>query len=112
MKKVFAYLMTLMFVLSIFSCGPTKKLLVNEYDNQMVNAFEGYYTEYQLDSICRVDSISRDFNSWIFLPLRDDETQQDVSQYMYIKSLGEYECIYRVQIMGDGTYKITKRITK
>lgn len=104
--------MLLVFILSIFACNPTRRLFTTEYDNQMVNAFEDYYTEYQLDSICNADSISRDFSNWIYLPLRDDESQEDVSQYMYIKSLGEYECIYRLQIMSDGTYKITKRITK
>ena len=77
----------------------------------MINSFDGYYTSYQLDSICVADTLEP-LNQWYMIPLRDDETKQNVSQYLYIKSLGQYESIYRVQIINDSTYKITKRITK
>ena len=40
------------------------------------------------------------------------ETKENVSQYMFIKSLGEHESIYRVQKIDKDLYKITKRITQ
>lgn len=108
--KHFFIFITLCF---LFSCGTVKRsFLTNEYDNHMYNLFEGYFTEYQLDSICRVDMIERDISKWYVIPLYDYETKENVSQYMYIMSLGEYECIYRVQPLDDGRYKITKRVTE
>lgn len=78
----------------------------------MVNEYEGYYTQCQLDSICVADTLELNLDNWIVIGLRDDDTKENVTQYLFIKSLGEKENIYRVQKIDDDTYKITKRITK
>ena len=109
--KLFKYII-ISLILFICACGNVKTTFVPEYETHMMNEYESVYTCWQLDSICAVDSIDRDLNSWIYLPLRDKETGENVSLYMYIKSLGEHEAIYRVQEIDDCLYKITKRITK
>lgn len=98
--------------LFICACTSLNTSFTTEYNNTMRNEYEGYYTQYQLDSICGVDNIENDLSKWIIIGLRDDESKENVSQYIYIKSLGENECIYRVQKMENGLYKITKRITE
>lgn len=106
--------MFLTFILIFMACSSTKTPITPmvEYDNHMFNSFEGYYTQCQLDSICVADTLEYDLNKWIFIPLRDTETKENVSQYMFIKSLGEHESIYRVQKIDKDLYKITKRITQ
>lgn len=99
-------------LLLIIACSTTRTPFVTEYDTQMMNSFEGYFTVEQFDSICAADSIESDLNMWHMIPLRDAETKENVSQYLYIKSLGEHENIYRVQKIDSVIYKITKRITK
>lgn len=84
----------------------------NIFSTQMMNSFEGYYSNIQFDSICKADKINKDLNKWRKLKLIDEDTKIDISQYIYIKSLGEKESIYRVQIINDSTMKITKRIRR
>ena len=100
-------------ILFITACATsTHSFISQEYDNEMFNFFEGYYTYQQFDSICVADTLDKDLENWHMLPLRDYESKDNVSQYIYIKSLGENESIYRLQIINDSTYKITKRITR
>lgn len=96
----------------VCACTTTKTPYTQEYDNLMVNEYEGYYNKHQLDSICIVDTIEPNLEKWHILGLRDGETNENVTQYLYIKTLGEFESIYRVQKINDDRYKITKRITK
>ena len=105
---------SLTFILSFMACSSTKAPIIPmvEYDNYIFNSFECYYTQFQLDSICVADTLEYDLNKWIFIPLRDTKTKENVSQYMLIKSLGEHESIYRVQKIDKDLYKITKRITQ
>lgn len=107
LKKLLVFL-----VLMVCACTTTKLPYTQEYDNIMLNEYEGYYTPYQLDSICVADTLEPNLNNWHIIGLRDDETKENVSQYLYIKTLGEKESIYRVQKIDDNTYKITKRVTK
>ena len=97
-----------------FGCGSLKNSTPNTivYGTSMSNAFEGYYSKAQFDSICYADTILPDLGMWHQLPLIDYETGENVSQYLYIKSLGKNECIYRVHIITNDLYKITKRITR
>lgn len=102
----------LIILLFVSACATLNKPFTTEYDTQMMNEYEELFTQWQLDSICDADYLEHDLNSWYIISLRDDETKENVTQYLYIQSLGENECIYRVQKMENGLYKITKRITK
>lgn len=102
-----------MFIFIFITCSTkTIQTVYQQGDLDMFNEYEGYYSQYQLDSICVVDTLEIDLNKWLYIPLRDDETKENVSLYLYIKSLGEHESIYRVQKINNDLYKITKRITK
>lgn len=111
MKKLFL----LILIIFTFGCSTYKSNTnTSEYTFgvHMMNAFEGYYNLYQLDSICKADNINPNIKEWEKLSIKDYETGKDVSQYFYIRSLGEHENIYRVFFVNDSIVKITKRITK
>lgn len=112
-KKIFLSLAFVSFI-SFIGCSPKVDTVTpnDTYGVTMENSFEGYYSLWQFDSICNVDKIDRDLSKWYFIPFRDYETKENVSQYMYLKELGQYEIIYRLQKIDDNRYKITKRITK
>lgn len=116
MKKFFIEIfVALTVLLMIGSCSPKVTIPIYEeipYGVVMENAFEGYWTKVQFDSICNADAIEKDLNKWHVVPLRDGETKSNISQYMYIKSLGQNEIIYRLQKISDDNFKITKRITR
>lgn len=114
LKKAKYYVITL-FVCLLVACGTVQypvKPTYEEYGTIMVNAFEDYYTKAQFDSICQTDTISANLKDWYMIPLRDSESKENVSQYMYIKRLGNNESIYRLQEINKNRYKITKRITR
>jgi len=78
----------------------------------MYNVYEKEFTKEQFDSICKADLLINNLSKWHQLSMRDGETNQIVVEYMFIKSLGSYECIYRLVKTNDNIYKITKRIKK
>lgn len=104
------------FLVTCLSCSSSKNTHSETQPQEtyeiMFNVFEGYYSKCQLDSICIADTLDMDLNNWIVVPLKDYETKKNVSQYVYIKSLGKHETIYRVYKIDDNSYKITKRITE
>lgn len=114
MKKLRNIIVACIFGLLV-SCGtyytPAKPDVEIQY-GKMLNAYEGYYTIEQFDSICNVDGLNPRLEDWIIIPLKDGESKENITQYLYIKSLGENEAIYRVQDLGGNILKITKRITK
>lgn len=96
--------------LLIISCKTSSPILGDvQYGVSMYNAFEQVYTVQQFDSICNADKISNDLSTWKQLSFKDGETNNVVTEYMFIKS---NSCIYRLIKKSDTTYKITKRITK
>lgn len=78
----------------------------------MYNVYEKEFTKEQFDSICKADLLINNLSKWHQLSMRDGETNQIVVEYMFIKSLGSYECIYRLVKTNDNIYKITKRIKR
>lgn len=115
MKFIRNILVAISILCMTFSCSVSKEYVPDpiEYGATiMQNAFEGYYTKVQFDSICRADTLKNDLGAWYLVPMKDDETKENVSQYLYIKSLGQNEIIYRVHMINPNKYKITKRITK
>lgn len=117
MKKINYITYILIFVLSLslcYSCKTKEEVIDNTeitFGGQMYNAFEDYFTVIQFDSICTADRISNNLNNWHKLYAKDGETKQPTTIYMYIKSLGRTECVYRLVKHSDKKYKITKRIT-
>ena len=108
------------------SCDWTVPVVVNDNQNKdtienvettygkpiMMNTFEREFTKVQFDSICKADNLSNNLSDWHIFISKDPETGLSFREYMYIKSLGKDEAIYRVIQTGPITYKITKRIIK
>lgn len=106
-----------------FNCCSTHKTITDNINNieivdsisygySMYNAFEREFTVLQFDSICKADKLINDLSKWHTLSVQDAETKEGFNEYLYIKSLGNNECIYRLVKVNNNVYKITKRITK
>jgi len=80
------------------------------YGARMYNAFEKEFSKQQFDSICRADRISNDLKTWHVLTTKEGDTNEVITEYMYIKYQNNVEYIYRLIKINDNTYKITKRI--
>jgi len=78
----------------------------------MYTAFEQDFTKVQFDSICNADRISNNLKKWHMLSSIDGESGQIFNEYMYIKYQNNVEYIYRLMMIDDNTYNISKRIKK
>ena len=83
----------------------------------MLNSYNGYVSEYQLDSLCKVENIPfPEYEKWITMKYyADDNYYNTVTQYTYIKSLRNKnmdEVIYVVTEIDSLTYKFNKRVAK
>ena len=111
MKNVLAKI--LIFVaLTVFStgCGLCKKVKTDP--NAVMYSVTMTLNERQLDSMCTVDMIPRDFEEWLNLSFVDYETNTRVAKYSYIKVLEENnELIYIATQKGE-LYKVVKRMVE
>lgn len=123
MKKLFLIFITF-FTLSLTSCDDIIRILSTNDDpkievtdsNQvmgmsMMNTFEKDFTKLQFDSVCRVEKISNKLKDWHVFVSKDAETKETFQEYMYIKSVGKNEAIYRL-IITNNNYRLTKRIIR
>lgn len=91
-----------MFFLLMFACTPLR----------MVNSIRGTYNEYQLDSICRVERLPEDLTKWHGTDIYDYETNEKISQYVFIRDIKrKSEIIYTITV-DDNTYYFTKRVVE
>jgi hypothetical protein len=88
------------------------EMVSNTGKSMMMNTFENDFTKLQFDSICRVEKISNKLSDWHMFMSRDAETKEVFQEYMYIKSVGKNEAIYRLLIKENNIYRLTKRIIK
>lgn len=114
MKNLIYYISILFISLSLSFCTSSKNTVNDKssnYGSSMINLFEDNFTEEQFDSICNADTIPSDLLKWHKNYIRDYETREGKTQYLFIKKLGNDEQIYRLEKVGN-TYNITKRIIK
>lgn len=107
MKKILLLFLT---SLVILSCKPSLQMTDGQYGAKMKNLYEAIYTPSQLDSICVADKLPRDLMEWKTSTFNDFEDGSTITEYLFIKSLGPNQVIYRVEQRGEN-YKISKRIT-
>ena len=107
MKKIFVFILG--FVL--LSCNP-KVIEKVEKGDIMINTMKGKYSYAQFDSMCVADTLPRELDEWKFLGLVDYETKGRHSLFLYMKSNGRNEIVYKVEEMMNDSVKITKRIIK
>lgn len=102
-------------VLSMSSCGWLTKLARNNdnngvYGSSMRVSYTMMATNWQVDSICRVDELPS-LEEWIVNSFQDYETGQYVVKKMYIKEEGQNEIIYII-VGQQEPYEVTRRITE
>lgn len=107
-QKIFYLLLTAI----ILSCSSGKSISDGDvYSPIMKNAFEGIFTALQFDSICHADSLPTNVEKWQQMPIQDFETGDKKIEYLFIKSMGKNEQIYRLEKRNEN-YFISKRITQ
>ena len=97
MKKVLQLLLALL----LFSCSPK---IVDLSGGRIINWMRGNYSVVQLDSMCVSDTLPN-LSKWEKLYLKDEETKDNITIYIYSKS----NAIYKVEKISDDSVKITKR---
>ena len=97
MKKVLQLLLTLL----LFSCSPK---VIDLSGGRMINQMKGNYSNIQLDSMCVVDTLPN-INNWEKLYLKEYETKDNITIYVYSKS----NTIYKVEKINNDSVKIIKR---
>ena len=112
-KRFIVLVFLLLALLSSVACGPTEKL--GKKDNTLFSTGSrmymttNTYTNYQLDSMCVVDTLPKDLNQWVKGTYTDFETNAYIIRYMYIKELAiDYEITYIVTPRQD-IYIVQKR---
>ena len=100
--------------LSLVSCGLFRKAPTTpeNYGLSMRILYDREFTRAQFDSICVADAIPMNLEQWKAYTSRDYETNNIITEYMFIKALeANGEVIYRLMIVDEDTYNIYKRIT-
>lgn len=106
MKKGLIILLSVL----VLSCG-VKNTEFLTYGGKMETAYEQLLTANELDSVLVKECVPTDMGKWKASVYKDFEDGSDMTEYLYIKSLGKNETIYRAERRGD-KFKLSKRITK
>jgi hypothetical protein len=107
MKKLF-YLFVSLFILA---CTPKSIIDGTEnMGNTMLLNFNGKLSMEQFDSMCVADTLPKSLMDWKFLGLKDYESNQRVSLFMYMKRNNKEEIMYRAENTMDDSVKIIKRL--
>lgn len=105
MKKIFGFI----FGFVLLSCTP-KVIESVEMGSVMKHTMKGKYSMAQFDSMCIADTLPQSLSDWKFLGLRDYESYKRTSLFLYMKTNGKHEVMYKVEETLDDSVKITKRI--
>ena len=73
--------------------------------------FDGYYTDKQVDSICRVEKIPYMGEQWRTTGMLNEHTGQYVEQGFYVINHDSLTVVYSITDM-DSLYRFKKRISK
>lgn len=116
-NKIFGLILTLALLFSFTGCGTLSKIFHKNSDNETeitistpnMYQVKHEYNVFQVDSMCVVDTLPRNFDGWLRSAFLDYETNQYIVRYMYIKELNNnYEMIYIVTPKGE-MYVVSKR---
>jgi len=107
MRNIIYIIMCIFFL----SCNPKVIEKIDKGD-VMVNTMKGKYSYVQFDSMCVADTLPKSLTEWKFLGLKEYESRDKHSLFLYMKSNGRYETVYKVEELMNDSVKITKRIIK
>ncbi len=120
MKQFIKFITLLILAIGIVSCGNCHWFCRHNQPEEttlgsgrtMLSAYNFGITNAQLDSICRADSLSMNFEDWVNTYYIDFESKDTVYKHTFIKSsIYDAEVIYIVTEWRD-SLAIMKRITK
>ena len=103
-----------MVMMLMIACTP--KSIFNDgskiIEGQMTNLDIVSYSQYQIDSMCIIDTLP-ELSNWQYLENKDFESGKKISLYFYLKqdTVINQELLYKVE-KNDSNYKVTKRLTK
>ena len=92
----------------ILSCNPKIADEIEKGDKMMI-VLNTKYSTAQFDSMCVIDTLPRSLAYWTFLGLKTYEGKEKTSLFLYIKSNGRNETMYRAEETMDDSVKIIKR---
>lgn len=95
MKKII-----LIILLLLFACSPVYHLS---------NDFNHYYTQEQVDSVCRVERIPDNLNKWS--PMIQYNDSIAFKQYIYIRTMDSTQIVWTLTDL-DSLYKFKKKTLK
>lgn len=108
MKKIILFLIIIFIAVSCSSVKVTNNYYANgEY---MKLAYDTLVTHDGFDSLCVNESINPNTNKWSKMTVRDYETNEKLTKYMFIQKMDTTEIIFTLTV-NDLNYKVTKRIT-
>ena len=106
MKKILGLILSIL----IISCTPKVVVDNTKKGDTMMKIMNGNYSFAQFDSMCVADTLPKDFSKWQTLWLKDYETKDKVTLYLYMKECGKTESVYKVEKISDDSVKIIKRV--
>ena len=116
-KKIISYILSItLFLIIIIGCSNKLYKWVEIGKNTtLYNEYEKIINYRQLDSICDVDNLNKNYKAWYNMPYYDNETKKKIVEYSYFKQKDTIEQIMYILIPIDSInthFKITKRITR
>lgn len=93
-------LILLITLLLVFACGPTY---------QLFNDYNMYYTQEQVDSVCRAEKLPKNLDKWSSMTMYEDSSH--FSQYVYIRSNDSIQVVWTLTDL-DSLYKFKKKTLK
>ena len=109
MKRFLTILIIAFSMLFAVSCSTTKNTEEITFGTQMMVIYTMDINQYQLDSICAVDTLPN-YDTWIKARFTDYETNTVFVKRMCFKKTPEYEEVIYILVGENDPYKITKRI--
>lgn len=111
MKRFLSILIVAFSMLFAVSCSTTKNTEEITFGTQMMVIYAMDINQYQLDSICMVDTLPS-CETWIKARFTDYETNTVFVKRMCFKKAPEYDEVIYILVGENEPYKITKRIAE
>lgn len=108
MRKILIFITAMAIV---FSCSTSRKAVKTDYGFSMQMLIDKPFTEWQLDSICKADTLSTNLEDWLNTEFESYETGRTIYKYIWIKQWND-GTLFRYIITGTKEpYMFQKTVT-
>lgn len=111
MKRFLTILIVAISMLFTVSCSTIKNTDEITFGTQMMVIYTMDISQYQLDSICTVDTLPN-YDTWIKARFTEYETNTVFVKRMCFKNTPEYDEVIYILVGENEPYEITKRIAE